>query len=480
MTRKGYKRGRERFVNRLQDGVRRRGEARLLDELSITGNNLALNAILNVLRYIFSLVVPLEPSDRATMLRSKGIRDDIRAHIRRRLYLFPAIIANYVAPTPEAGVEDVLYQLLAGRLEEFIDLHTRGLLLQALPTQPPTQAPAQPQYQPLRQFQVQRPVGTELMGRLQPEHALRNNPFGEYQAQFPAQPQAQDQPQLQNKPYGYTTFLAHLSRQSEAQTQPQPQLQPLPHPQYQPTRQSPKRQRSPSPATGSKRPRTDKTDDAPLPVKTKAPASAVDPDIDPALEDYVSPLATNEQQTQQQPQKQTEEEEDFETSPQEQAYLRQLLESQKVQQVAEEQPETPTTAQSTQDLTPQEEKLGMSNQNMMLLQQSNAIDDQQMEVGPVTTWTNVQQTQGQVGQQAEPRLSSQEVTSLEQFNTSTNYQQSEEQIDEPADTQMEDPIDETMDEPMDQHIEELTEEQMQEAAYEEVFNALMNVDEMEE
>jgi hypothetical protein len=163
------------------------------------------------------------------------------------------------------------------------------------------------------------------------------------------------------------------------------------------------------------------------------------------LKDYVSPLATNEQQT--------EEEEGFETSPQEQAYLRQLLESQKVQQVAVEQHETPTTAQPTQDLTAQEEELGMSYENIKLLQQSNAIDDQQMEVGPVTTWTNVQQTQGQVGQQAEPRLSPQEVTSLEQFNAPTNDQQSEEQIDEPTDKRMDDPMDETMHEAMDQQME---------------------------
>jgi hypothetical protein len=198
------------------------------------------------------------------------------------------------------------------------------------------------------------------------------------------------------------------------------------------------------------------------------------------LKDYVSLLATNEQQTQQQqPQQQPEEEEDFETSPQEQAYLRQLLESQKVQQVAGEQPETPTTAQPTQALAAQEEELGMSHGNVMLLQQSNAIDGQQMEVGTVTTWTNVQETQRQAGQQAEPRLLPQEVTSSEQFNTSTNDQQSEEQTDEPTDKQMDD-LDETMDEPMDQQTEELTEEQMQEAAYEEEFNALMNVDEMEE
>jgi hypothetical protein len=201
------------------------------------------------------------------------------------------------------------------------------------------------------------------------------------------------------------------------------------------------------------------------------------------LKNYVSPLATNEQQTQQQPQQQPEEEEDFKTSPQEQAYLRQLLESQKVQQVAGEQPETPTSAQPTQDLAAQEEESGISYGNMLILQQSNAIDGQQMEVGTVTTWTNVQETQGQAGQQAEPRLSPQGVTSSEQFNISTNDQQSEEQTDEPTDKQMDDPMDETMDEPMDQQIEELTEEteeQMQEAAYEEEFNALMNVDEMEE
>ncbi|KAJ5320277.1 hypothetical protein PENANT_c010G02110 [Penicillium antarcticum] len=468
MPKKGYKMSeRERFVTNLQNSVRRRGEVRILEELDIVGNTAALNAVLNVLRYVFSLVLPVEPVDQANMLKSKRIRDEIRLQITRRLYLLPAAVANYVSRVPEAGVEDVLYQLLAGRLQEFLDMHRRGELLQprpspphALPPRVLTESPTADKYRPYRSFQTDRSRGTELEGSLQPVTSrrislptlLQNSPFGKFQAT------PQSQAPIGKTPYGWN-IVETLERAGGA---------PFPYSKVKGTR---RRQKSSSPETVSKRAKTDQKDETPLPAPTiatiGAPTTATDLNIDPALKDYVSSLASNEQQPQeqlqgqpqeqlqeqprQQPQKthqqNQEEGEEFETSTEEQEYLKQLNDAQRRQEVPAEQPEAPANTQVTRELTAevaaQEQKLGMTFQDIALLQQATTANDTEMEEEPVHTWDDVQQTQGQIQEHADP-----------------------------MNEQICDPMNDTIAEPMD--------EQMGEAAYEEEFNSLMNVDEMEE